>query len=286
MATIIYSSNPDMCESDDILIENHALKYGISRLTNKPLSFNAVSEKIGDKPALLMLTMLKNPNCSIFGIESAIEVMSGIAGVEAINVASISTGLPRTTRPLNFSLCSNGFLKPEVEHLQFLNLRFGFLPEIKVRIYGTNGIDGPTKGAFDLDLVINLYATVSIPETADSKRIFQDVELVSVVVEFDGPTHLSDEYVRRDKRRDSAVQGMGKTVFRLQTPYKVDGPGSTKAYKDKQELLISELIQDIKNHFSSKLFSVLNASPLIMAAIHAQNPEAKPLVGIMSHDLP
>jgi hypothetical protein len=95
------------------------------------------------------------------------------------------------------------------------------------------------------------------------------------VVEFDGPAHLSDEQVRRDKVRDSMVQSNGCTVFRVQMPYQHQGKGATELKREILTAMLEGQVQDIKNHFQNRLFATVNASYLLKSLLE-KKPERSP----------
>jgi hypothetical protein len=275
MATMIKGIYPESMTSrwsSSELIANEAQKYNVNRDTVKPLSFDDVSKKIGDKPALLMLSMLSDAKCSKVGIETAIEVMYGIAGNECVSVSMLDFD-PPFVRPLNFSLRTNGFLKEDFDNFKYMDCSFSFTPEAR---YNQSDMRDGARGTFSLDLEIAMFINVSIPKSDTTPRIFESVEVASVVLEFDGPTHLHDERVRTDKERDSMIQGQGKTVFRIQTPYKIKGPDCIKAYNTELDALVRRQIGDIKEHFRKTMYRQFKASALINTAINA-GATAEPL---------
>lgn len=248
------------------LVAKEAQKHGINRSTTKPLSFNDISNKIGDEPALLMLSMLEaDSKCSKVGIETAIEVMQGIAGGERISVSGLDYK-PPFLRPLNFTLDTAGFLKEDLDNYKYMFCTFRFTPESK---YNKHALRDGEKGALSLDLEIEMFITASIQSSDSTPGVFLSEILGNVVVEFDGPIHLQDEKVRSDKERDSMVQALGKTVFRIQTPYKVKGVGSTKANNAELNALVKRQIDDIKEHFRNCMYENFKVSSLINAAIQA-----------------
>lgn len=236
-----------------LLVERLALKRGIDRHTTTPISFDAVSKKIGESPAFLMLSMLHNPNCSKEGIESAIEVMSGITGKDYLSVKELDLTMGGT-RLLGFKLNTEGFLKDDFENNGRFKCSFHIAPEVR---YKKGMIKDGAKGVYTLDMEITMFLTLIIPDRRPEKPPFKIIDVASVVVEFDGPSHLNDEAVRSDKERDSLIQSMGKTVFRIQTPYKHKGEGSGKAYKDALDDVLKNHIQNIKEHFRVVMYRLI-----------------------------
>jgi hypothetical protein len=110
---------------------------------------------------------------------------------------------------------------------------------------------------------ITVFHYCPTQKTEQQKRKSEFIPVGSVVVEFDGPTHLSDEQVRRDKLRDSMVQSNGCTVFRIQMPYNHQGKGSTQLNRDSISDILEGQIKDIKSHFQNRLFATVNASHLL-----------------------
>jgi hypothetical protein len=246
-------------------IAEEAQHFGINRYTVKPLSFENVSKKIGDTPALLMLMMLSDAKCSKIGIETAIDVMSGIAGNELVSLGVLDFE-PPFIRPLNFRLQTNGFLNDDFDNYNHMDCSFIFTPEAR---YHQSSMRDGASGAFSLDLEIEMFINVTIPKSDTTPKISEGVKVASVVVEFDGPTHLQDERVRNDKERDSMIQGLGKTVFHIQTPYKLKGPDSTRAYNAELDALVKRQIGDIKEHFRNTMYRQFEVSDLINTAINA-----------------
>lgn len=250
------------------VIAEVAKTCNVDQNTVKPINFKDVSAKIGEDPALLMLSMLSNPNCSKVGLETVLKIIQAIAGTEKVWVAELDFMAP-FTRPLNFVLMTDGFLKDDFENYQNITGNFRFTPEAK---YNQSEMRDGAKGVFSLDLQVSFFITVTIPKTPLAEGIFQSIEVASVVVEVDGPTHLQDEKVRLDKERDSMIQALGKTVFRIQTPYQQTGPGSQKANSDALETLVNNQIGDIKEHFRTRIFQQIQVSDLIHKALsHEKN---------------
>lgn len=248
------------------IIESTALESGVHRTTTHPISFADLSAKIGENPAFLMLSMLKNPNCSKAGLETIIDVIQGIAGDESIYVSEIDLG-QFVLRPLNFILGTRGFLQEDFATNKHMSCFFSIIPEAN---YKKSSMKDGEKGSYSLDLEINLNVVVSIPKTELQDRIFETVKIASVVVEFDGPAHLQDEAVRTDKVRDSMIQGLGKTVFRIQTPYKHKGENSQQLNKDNLSDLVEDHISDIKSHFRVLLQNHFATIDILRLAIEAE----------------
>lgn len=248
-------------------------RYGVDAKTKKPLDVQELSKRIGERAALLLCAMLSNqPRCSAFGVKCLIEVLAGIAGNHPISVSCLDYG-PNKTRPFNFTLSTDGFLK---ELFESINLELGernhatahfcFAPEHRVSKRELRELP-ETNGSFELDLKIDMgiiiFHECSTQNKEQQKRKSELIPVVSVVVEFDGPTHLSDEQVRKDKLRDSMVQSNGCTVFRIQMPYRHQGKGTTEINRDSLSAMLEEQIQDIKNHFQERLFATINTSYLL-----------------------
>lgn len=257
--------------------------YHVDAETKKPLDVKELSKRIGERPSLLLCAMLgSQPKCSAFGVKCLIEVLAGIANNSPIQVGSLDYG-PIQTRPFNFTLSTNGFLNEVFEPINVAlgernhaSVSFDFTPEHRVPKLELRE-QPESNGSFDLDLKIDMYITIFADHqnhNKEQKRISESIPVGSVVVEFDGPTHLGDEQVRRDKLRDSMVQSKGCTVFRIQMPYQHQGKGTTALNRDSLAAMLEGQIQDIKNHFQNRLFDTVNASYLLKSLIES-NPDNK-----------
>ncbi|HDO1312978.1 hypothetical protein ACE1B4_08640 [Aeromonas veronii] len=245
--------------------------YGVSSETKKPIDVQELSKRIGEKPSLLLCAMLiSQPKCSSFGVNCLIEVLAGIAENQPITVC-LDYG-PNQSRPFNFILATDGFLKELFEPINIAigeknhaNVTFLFTPEHRVSKQALRE-HSDLNGSFELDLKIDMGITVFY-HGPTQKRERKYIPIGSVVVEFDGPTHLSDEQVRKDKLRDSMVQSNGCTVFRVQIPYNHQGKGSVQLNRDNISDMLNGQIKDIKNHFQNRLFSTVNANYLLKELI-------------------
>lgn len=247
--------------------------YHVDIETKQPLDIQELSKRIGEKPSLLLCAMLASQrNCSVFGVKCLIEVLAGIAENQRIVVSELDYS-PIQTRPFNFTLITHGFLSKEFEPINealgernHASVGFKFTPEHRVSKLELR--ENPkSNGSFDLDLKIDMFITIfsDCPNQnkEQQKRISETIPVGSVVVEFDGPTHLGDEQVRKDKLRDSMVQSKGCTVFRMQMPYQHQGKGSTAFNHGNLATMLDGQIQDIKNHFQNRLFDTINTSYLL-----------------------
>lgn len=254
--------------------------YGVDAKNKNPLDIQELSKRIGEKPSLLLCAMLSSqPKCSLFGVKCLIEVLAGIAGNQPISVSCLDYG-PNQTRPFNFTLSTEGFLK---ELFEPINLALGernhasayfcFAPEHRVSKKELRELT-EVNGSFELDLKIDMGITIfyDSPSQNNENRKSESIPVGSVVVEFDGPTHLSDEQVRKDKIRDSMVQSNGCTVFRVQMPYKHQGKGATELNRESLTAMLEGQVQDIKNHFQNRLFATVNASYLLKSLLE-KKPE-------------
>lgn len=259
-------------------------RYRVDVETKRPLDIRELSKRIGEKPSLLLCAMLANqPNSSMFGVKCLIEVLAGIAEDQPIGVSELDYG-PVQTRPLNFKLITNGFLNKEFEPMNEAlgernnaSVGFNFTPEHRVPKLGLR--ENPKlNGSFDLDLKIDMFITVfadcPTQNKGQRKRINETIPIGSVVVEFDGPTHLGDEQVRKDKLRDSMVQSKGYTVFRIQTLYQHQGKGSTDLNRSNIATMLVGQVQDIKNHFRNRFFDAINTNYLLNS-LAENDPEGK-----------
>lgn len=212
------------------------------------------------------------PKFSLFGINCLIEVIAGIADNHPIFVSCLDYG-PNQPRPFNFILATDGFLEELFEPINLALgernqavVSFGFTPEHRVSKQILRG-SSELNGSFELDLKIDMDIVVFYnplnKKSEEQKRRSEYIPIGSVVVEFDGPAHLSDEQVRKDKLRDSMVQSSGCTVFRIQMPYSHHGKGAAQINRDNTSQVIEGQIEDIKNHFRNRLFATVNASYLI-----------------------
>lgn len=248
-------------------------RYRIDTETKKPLDIKESSKRIGENPSLLLCAMLLNqPRCSAFGVKCLIEVLAGIAAHHPIGVSELDYG-PEQTRPYNFTLSTRGFLSEAFEPINeslvernHASVSFIFTPEYRISKLELRE-QPKLNSSFDLDLKIDMFikifADCPSQNNDQQKRISKSIPVGSVVVEFDGMTHLGDEQVRKDKLRDSMVQSKGFTVFRIQMPYQHQGIGSTALNRDSLASMLEGQIQDIKNHFQNRLFDTINASHLL-----------------------
>lgn len=229
--------------------------------------------------------MLNQPKCSLFGVKCLVEVLAGISGNQPISVSCLDYG-PNQTRPFNFTLSTEGFLK---ELFEPVNLALGernyaaayfcFAPEYRVSKKELRELT-EVKGSFELDLKIDMGITIfyDSPSQNNGKRKSESIPVGSVVVEFDGPTHLSDEQVRKDKIRDSMVQSNGCTVFRVHMPYQHKGKGATELKRESLTAMLEGQVQDIKNHFQNRLFATVNASYLLKSLLEKNLKDHRVLI--------
>lgn len=253
----------------ELLARNH----NIIRETVYPLSYSEVSQKIGDNAAFLMLSLLDNPHCSKEAVEALIEMIHALAGddsvhVNALRVAEVNRlrGLPEITRKEDlrigdFSLKTEGFLKPDLEQLDGLSCTFIFTPEHKSP---KSIFEDGARGAYSFDLKIDF-----ILEHGQGKDK-SVVTIATVIAEYDGPTHLMDEQVRKDKSRDSSVQSTGATVFRIQTPHK---DRQRREYRKALSETKVKTIGDIKEYFRNTLYRHFESSRLINNALKRDREE-------------
>jgi hypothetical protein len=259
-------------------------RYRVDTETKKPLDVQELSKRIGERPSLLLCAMLgSQPKCSAFGVKCLIEVLAGIADNHPIDVSLLDYG-PVQTRPFNFTLSTNGFLNEVFEPINVAlgernhaSVSFCFTPEHRVPKLELRE-QPELNSSFELDLKIDMSITIFADcpnqNKEQQKRISESIPVGSVVVEFDGLTHLGDEQVRKDKLRDSMVQSKGCTVYRIQMPYQHQGKGATVLNRDSLAAMLEGQIQDIKNHFQNRLFDTINASYLLKS-LTENNPENK-----------
>ncbi len=248
------------CDFYAILARNH----NVTREMVRPLSFREISKKIGEKAAFLMLSLLDNPNCSKEAIEAVVEVIHSLAGengiyASSLHVTEVNNGirglLGKTTkedlRIGGFSLHTRGFLNTDLEQLEEISCKFIFTPEYKSP---KSLFEDGARGIYSFDLKIDFILE---REQGKDKSA---VTMATVIAEDDGPTHLMDEQVRKDKARDSSVQSTGATVFRIQTPHK-----ERKQSEYKQALSETKIktIGDIKEFFRNTLYKHFEVSNLI-----------------------
>lgn len=261
-------------------------RFNISSETKKPFNVQELSKRIGENPSLLLSAMLKTDSmCSKFGVECLIEVLAGIADDNPVHVAQLDYSLPQT-RPFNFTLKTDGFLNEVFNSLnELLGERdhacfsFHFIPENKITKPDLRNGQSNLTGTFSLDLTIELHMTIFtnelIQNMGQQKRIHQ-ILIARVVVEFDGPQHLNDEQVRKDKLRDSMIQGEGCTVFRIQSPYKLNGASSNKVYNENLSTLLNGQVEDIKNHFKNHFGNTIYSNYLLRSLIHSNLQKLPP----------
>lgn len=285
MATLI--KGVDDCDVFHLPPLEQSIKeiYGVDAKNKKPIDVQELSKRIGEKPSLLICAMLSHPKCSLFGVECLIEVVAGIAGNQPISVRSLDYGTNQN-RPFNFTLSTEGFIKELFEPVNLglgernhVSAYFCFAPEYRV---SKKELREPieVKGSFELDLKIDMGVTIfydSRDQSNESKKP-ESIPVGTVVVEFDGPTHLSDEKVRKDKIRDSMVQSNGCTVFRVQMPYRHQGKGATELNHESLTAMLEGQVQDIKNHFQNRLFSTVNASYLLKSFIGKKPEDQRGLI--------
>jgi hypothetical protein len=252
--------------------------FNIDNETKKPFNIEELSKRIGGNPSLLLCAMLNtDPMCSKFGVECLIEVLAGIASNNPVRVAELDYG-PNTTRPFNFILSTQGFLNEVFNSINELLgehntaiFGFSFIPENKITKSYLPSSQTNRTGNFTLDLTIELYMTIyadAINQNMQSQERINKSFLISrVIVEFDGVQHLSDEQVRKDKLRDSMVQGAGCTVFRIQMPYQQVGKGSSQINKENLSTLINGQVEDIKNHFKNRFYEAISTNYLLQSLI-------------------
>ncbi|MBB4820915.1 hypothetical protein HNP29_004310 [Pseudomonas alcaligenes] len=248
-------------------------RYGVDLETKKPLNVQELSKRIGEKPGLLLCAMLSSqPKCSLFGVNCLIEVIAGIAENNPVSVGCLDYG-PNQSRPFNFTLTTDGFLKELFEPINLAlgeknhaSVSFSFTPEHRISKQALRE-HLEINGLFDLDLNIDMGITIFYDppnqKAEQQKRKSEYIPVASVAIEFDGPAHLSDEQVRKDKLRDSMVQSSGCTVFRIQMPYSHQGKGAAQINRDSISHILEGQIRDIKNHFQNRLFATVNASHLL-----------------------
>ena len=249
--------------------------YGVDAKNKKPLDVQELSKRIGEIPSLLLCAMLSSqPKCSLFGVKCLIEVLAGVADNQPISVSCLDYG-PNQTRPFNFTLGTEGFLKELFEPINlalgeraYVSACFCFAPENRVSKKELREFT-EANGSFELDLKIDMSITIfcDCPSKDNKSRKSESIQVGSVVVEFDGPTHLRDEQVRKDKIRDSMVQSNGCTVFRVQMPYIHQGKGATELNRESLTVMLEGHVKDIKNHFQSRLFATANANHLLRSLL-------------------
>ena len=272
MVTLVEGVDPNDLMWGPSLEERIRENFQVDINTKKPLDIQKLSERIGKRPSLLLCAMLRSPKCSKFGAECLIEVLAGIAENQPIGVSYLDYG-PNQTRPFNFTLTTEGFLKElfepinlALEERNHVVADFCFTPEHNVSKKELREFT-KTNSSYDLDLKIDMYITISYDcsnkNNEKRKRESESILVGSVIVEFDGPMHLNDEQVRKDKIRDSMVQSNGCTVFRVQKPYKHQGQGTTKLNSDILSATLEGQIQDIKNHFQNKIFATIKTHHLL-----------------------
>ncbi|MCJ8512240.1 DUF559 domain-containing protein [Acinetobacter lwoffii] len=277
MATIIRGIDPRYISTLPSLEERIEQRYKINNETKKPFNIQELSKRIGEKPSLLLCAMLSDPHCSKFGVECLIEVLAGIADNNPIYVSSLDYG-PNQTRPFNFTLMTQGFLNEEFINVNNLLgerdhacFSFTFIPENKISQSDLRNGQSNIKGKFSLDLTIELHMTIFADQinhnTKQHERIVEDFLIGKVVIEFDGINHLNDEQVRKDKLRDSMIQGEGFTVFRIQMPYQHAGKGSNKINKENLSILLKGQIEDIKNYFKNTFHNAISVNYLLHSLI-------------------
>lgn len=248
------------CDFYAILARNH----NVTREMVRPLSFREISKKIGEKAAFLMLSLLDNPNCSKEAIEAVVEVIHSLAGengiyASSLHVTEVNNGirglLGKTTkedlRIGGFSLHTRGFLNTDLEQLEEISCKFIFTPEYKSP---KSLFEDGARGIYSFDLKIDFILE---REQGKDKSA---VTMATVIAEYDGPTHLMDEQVRKDKARDSSVQSTGATVFRIQTPHK---ERKQSEYKQALSEIKIKTIGDIKEFFRNTLYKHFEVSNLI-----------------------
>lgn len=235
------------------IISSVAANHNVSRDTLKPISYEEVKNKIGDKAALLMLSLMSFPYCSKESVEASIDIIRSIAGDEMITVSHLSL-LPminrmsgkKEDRIRSFTLATDGFLNSELEGMDGLSCYFQFTPEHQSP---KSLFLQSLRGYYRFDLKIDLILV--------RKDSGVTANMATVIAEYDGPIHVNDEQVRKDKARDSSVQSTGATVFRIQTPYK------NNQYKTALSETKVKTTDDIKEYFRNILYRHLDVSSLI-----------------------
>ncbi|MEF1253389.1 hypothetical protein [Vibrio sp. M260112] len=232
-------------------IEDEVTKYGVSCHVAKPFEFNDVQKKLGYKTSLLMLSMARNPHVSASGLKDIIDISSYFTNYPSFRVVSLNT---QKTYP-QFTIETNeedGIFKDDLAAYPKITHFFRIIPELKIP-KTTLGID--SNSTYELDLVIELILNLDGAEHT----------LASVVVECDGPTHLESDKVRADKLRDSHIQSLAFTVFRIQSVNTHCYTIKVQREKTYQELMAH--IRNIQEHFRNRLFAYLSSAPHLFRAI-------------------
>jgi len=240
---IVEVNRPSMIE----VIEEYARGKGITRSQKE---YNKLASKIGDLPALLMLSKKQDKKVSKSGFDNAIEVITGIADKKQIYPSITVSG--KDYKLLHGCLSGHGgFLQDDFDNMKGMSSgHFSF--ELEKPLPRNLMIEGAS-GSIFIDLAVTLEAWITKP---DGKRA--SIEIARVAVEFDGPKHVNDENVRNDKLRDSDLHSLGYKVFRVQTPYKLKGHGSTRLNRENSEAELKKHINNIKESLRKSLYEFEN----------------------------
>lgn len=232
-------------------LREKAEKFGVNETTKKPIPYETLKSQLGEESCLLMLTLLaENPNCSKAGAKAIISVMHGLLGDHEIRRCKID----ESNKYLGFTLYTKGFLSDDLDNYPKINCELQFEPEATVP---KESLKDGQKGNYKLDLKIDLI--LSFPKNGSHT-------VATVIVEYDGRTHLNDENVRRDKIRDSSVQRQGSTVFRIQSPYRSPDV-SCEDYRRLESRELDDHIDNIREHLRVRLFEYIRSLPEAIKAL-------------------
>lgn len=238
------------------MLRDRAMKHGIDEKTRKPISYNHLEGELGEEASLLILILsAENPQCSKAGIQTVIDVIKGLRGGHSVR----PTNIDFSTKTIDFVLSTDGFLADDLDAYPNMWCELLFHPEASVR---KSSLKDGLKGNYNLDLKIELVLHFA----GDKKFERSSYTVATVIVEYDGDTHLNDSSVRRDKYRDSLIQRNGETVFRIQSPYRAPNV-SANDYRKQESDELNQHIDNIREHLRVRLTEYITSLPAASRAL-------------------
>lgn len=237
-------------------IRQRALKSNVSKQTQKPISYEQLESELGEAAGLLLLTLIaENAKCSVAGAKAVIDVMNGLTGGKEFKPNTIDL----SKKTIDFTLCTDGFLAGDLDAYPNMWCELVFHPESNApKSVLKDGLKGDYRLDMKIDLVLHL--------AGDKKFARSSYTIATVIVEYDGDTHLNDSNVRRDKYRDSLIQRNGGAVFRIQSPYRA--PNVTASdYRKQESDELNQHIDNIREHLRVRLFDYIKSLPAASRAL-------------------
>ncbi len=206
--------------------------------------YQFLSPMVGYRATILLLCLEQKRSVSTEEVKFIGEILSSLSNKRSFNVPLL------VEHPLNFTL---------VSQLNSYETRLGntyFISATPQSKWNKNLLDD-TRKSYEIDLLLELYFM-----SGDSKNI-----IAKAALEYDGPYHLQETNVRKDKFRDSQIQADDIPVFRLPsqnthfTPQQ--GRDEFRArldiYKENVNDFIQKRINDYESHIlNDRNYSVTN----------------------------